>query len=139
LEASIAAVALPGVDFPRERQRIEDLAMVGYLRPGVFHQAEFVIEEADIKVRVVNDELGVFHKVEKLVDDFVETGFGLELGAADAVHRDGAFIDVTVRIQKTVKLAARQAAIDHFEATDLDDAVALGRGKARGYLESSLR
>jgi hypothetical protein len=99
----------------------------------MFHQLQFVIEEADVKVCVVDDEFGVFHKVEKLVDDLVEARLGLELGAADAVHRNGAFVDIAVRIQETVKLAARQAPVHHLDAADLDDTVALCRGEARGF------
>jgi hypothetical protein len=86
-----------------------------------------VVEEANVEVRVVDDEFGVFHKVEKLVNDLVETRLGLELGPADTVHRDGAFVDIAIRIQKTVKFAARQATIHHLDATDLDDTVALSR------------
>ena len=42
----------------------------------------------------------------------------------------GAFVDVTIRVQETVKLTPGQAAIHEFDATDFDDPVALRRGQA---------
>jgi hypothetical protein len=42
-------------------------------------------------------------------------------------------VNLTVGIQKTMKLAASRAAINEFDTADLDDAVAVARREARGF------
>jgi hypothetical protein len=49
------------------------------------------------------------------------------------VHALGAFFDIAVGLQVGVEIPSRQPPIDEFDTTDLNDAVALGDGKARGF------
>ena len=48
-----------------------------------------------------------------------------EIRATDSVNALGTFIDVAIRIQKSVIFTARQSSIDEFEATDFNYAVTL--------------
>ena len=69
-----------------------------------------MFKKADIEGRIVNDQFRVFDEGEKVIDDLGETGLGFEICAADAVDSFCALIDVSVRIQKAMKLASGQAA-----------------------------
>ena len=103
------------------------------LRLRVLHELELVLDEADIEVSVVDDQFATGDELEELVDDVAKVRLGVELRAADAVHGLGAFVNVALGIEEAVELAARDAAIDHLDAADLDDAVALRRREARGF------
>jgi hypothetical protein len=81
----------------------------------------------------VNHELGVFKKLEQLIDDLGESWCRLEVSATDAVHGFGTLVDFAIGIKKTVELAARQAAINELNAADLDDAVTVAGREARGF------
>jgi hypothetical protein len=49
------------------------------------------------------------------------------------VHALGSLVDIALGIQEAMVFTPRQSAVDHFEAADLDDAVALAGSKAGGF------
>jgi hypothetical protein len=48
------------------------------------------------------------------------------------VHGLGTHVDIAFGVQETVVFAARETPVDDLDATDLDNAVALRRGKTGG-------
>src|SRR5690606_21312462 len=70
---------------------------------------------------------------QEILGNVGKQGVTRELGAADAVHALRAGVDVALRVQETVELAAGAAAVHELYAADLDDAVAVRRGQAGGF------
>jgi hypothetical protein len=96
------------------------------------HQREFVLEKANVKVSVVDNQLGISDKRQKLVGTFCKSWRRLQVVEADAVHALCSLIDFPVRVNEYVILAAGKTPVDHFNTTDLDDPVALRRRQAGG-------
>ena len=79
---------------------------------------------------------------QKIIDDLGEARLVLEVCATETVHGFGTLIDVPLRIQETMKLAAREATIDQLDTADFDNTMPLcGRqtGRFRVEDEQSLR
>ena len=74
----------------------------------------------------MNHELGAAEKFQQLIDDLVKPWLIFEIRSANAVDALGTFVNVSIRIQKSMIFATRQASIDEFEATDFNNAVTLG-------------
>lgn len=96
-------------------------------------QAQFGIEKADVKCRVVNDQLGTADKVEKLGSDVGEVRLVLQKLATDAVHRLRTGINFTLGVEVAVKVVIGQAPVAHLDAGDFDDAVPEFVLKAGGF------
>ncbi len=87
----------------------------------------------NIKFGVMNDKFRAAEKLQQFVDDFGKSGCGVEILATNAVYVFRTFINIAIGVQETMKFPARQSSINKFETTDLDDAVPVGRGEARGF------
>ncbi len=107
--------------------------MFSNLRDRVIHELEFVFEETDIELRVVNDELAVPDELKKLVRNVREARLILEVSAAHAVYGFCALVNLAFGIQERVVVASREAAIHDLDATDLDNAVTLTGRKTGSF------
>jgi hypothetical protein len=132
LAERVQAVALPGMQAPRERQRVEHAADVGD-RPAGARERQLRVEEADVEFRIVDDELGALDEREELPRDVREARLrGQEL-AGDAVHGERRRLDLALGPQVALPGAAARPPVQELDAADLDDAVALGHLEARGF------
>ena len=73
----------------------------------------------------MNDELIVTDEVEKFAPDFGEERFVFEKRGRKAMHGLGFGGDIAGGIDEGMIFAAGRHPVQNFEATDLDDAVAL--------------
>src|SRR4029078_8259881 len=86
LAERIEAVALPGMQTARQRQRVEHLADLG--DGSRFAQArELGVEKSNVEWRVVNDELGAFDERDQLDGNLRKLGRLRDPREVDAVHR----------------------------------------------------
>ena len=129
----VQAVALPWMQTARHRQRVENGCVIRDLRLRVLHEHEFLLKKADIEGRVVNDQFCVFDEGQKVVNDLGKARLDFKIRPADAMHAFRALVNVAVRVQEAMKVAAGQATIHEFHAADFDNAVTLARGQARGF------
>src|SRR5699024_2956990 len=65
--------------------------------------------------------------------DFMEARLVLQLLQRDAVHLGGTGINVPLRMDVQMQVVARQPAVQQFDATDFNDAMALFRLQAGGF------
>src|SRR6516162_1883620 len=101
LAERIQAVALPGMQLARQRERIEHLT-----------------QRCD-----VDDELRAADEQQQLLGDLGKARLPVEIGARDAVYGERAVVDLAFRVQITMEGAAARAAVDELDTADLDDAV----------------
>ena len=112
--------------FARHQQGVEHRAVLGQVGAlGLAQQGEFVVEEADVERRVVDDQFRAVDEFEELIGHVLEARLADEVLVADAVHRDRAFVDLALRLQVDVEVPPGQAPADQLDATDFDDAVPL--------------
>ena len=133
LAKRIEAIALPGMQLASQRQCIQHGRMVLDFRLRVLHEPELMLEETHVETRVVNHEFSAVQILQQFIDDLGEPRRDFEILQADAVNTLSAFINIAIRVQKAMKFAPRQAAVNEFETADFDDAVALGRRQAGGF------
>ncbi|MNN47309.1 hypothetical protein D3C81_1617250 [compost metagenome] len=128
----VKGVALAGEHLPRFAQRIDHVAdMLAEGRHA--QQLEFHVEEAQVELRVVDDQFGICDEFADLVRDLGKAGLVGEELDRDAVDGDRAFVDVALRVDVEVQVAPRQAAVEQFHAADFDQAVAGGGIQAGGF------
>ena len=127
LAERIKAIALAGVQFARQRQRVQHRCMILDLRLRMLHETELMFQESDVETRVVNHELGTAQELQQVVDDLRKPRFDFEVLAADAVDALGTFVNIAIRVQEAMKFTPRQAPVYELDAADFDDAVALSR------------
>ena len=99
----------------------------------MLHEAELMLQETHVEARVVNHEFSSVQILQQIIDDLGEPRCDLQIFTADAVNALGPLVDITIRVQKAMKFAPRQSAVNEFDATDFDNAVALGRREAGGF------
>ena len=121
LAQRIEAVGAGRVAAPRQDEGIDD-AIEGERRPR--GALELGIDEAEVEGSVVGNERGVADEGEELVGDVLEQGFVLEELAGQAVHVDRIAVDVALRVEVAVELAAGGDAVDDLDAAELDQPVA---------------
>jgi hypothetical protein len=92
-----------------------------------------MVDETHIEGGIVDDEFSTLDVIEKIRGQIGEAWLVGEKFVADAMHLHGAGIDYTVRLQVLVIMTAGQSPAHQFHATDLDDAVTLGRRQAGGF------
>lgn len=130
----VKAVALPRVAFPGHHQGVEDAAVLRDVSAIVLpHQGEFVVDEANVERRVMDDQLRAFDELEELVGHFGETRLADEEFVGDAVDADRALVTFAIRLQVDVKVPARQAPTDQFDTADFNDPVTIGHRHAGGF------
>ena len=94
---------------------------------------EFVIEEADVEARVVDHQLGVAHEALEIGGHVGEARLvGQEL-VGDAMNGDGAGVDLALRVDIDVVVAAGELAVGELDAADLDHPVAVAPFEAGGF------
>ena len=106
---------------PRHGERIDDPA---HRYRSELETGQFVIEEIDIEIGVVDHERRVADEIHEVARELVKTRLVPEELGRDAMHLEGAFRHVAVGIEVGVPLAARGKPVDQLQATDLDDPVA---------------
>ena len=94
---------------------------------------QLTVQETHIERCVVNHQLRTFHVIEKLVDDLGNTRLVGKKFIGDAMHVDGAWIDFAIRIDIPARVIAGQSTTHEFNATDLDNAVAVLRLQPGGF------
>jgi hypothetical protein len=123
LAQRVEVVLLAGVQILGHPQGVADPVAYGVHR-GHVEQCEFGVQETDIERGVVDDQFGSAHEVEKLDGHIGKAWFVEQELPADAMHRQGAGIDITVRVQVAVEVPVGEPPIAHLDAGDLDDAMA---------------
>jgi hypothetical protein len=89
-----------------------------------------MIDERDVERRVVDDELGTSHEVEKIRSDLAEPGLVTQELRSEPVYLQRRFVARALRIDVSVEMVAREPPVDEFDAGDFDDAMAGCRVKA---------
>ena len=99
----------------------------------IFSNRRGGITEADIEIRVMNDEFRAADKFQKFVDDFGKPRRYLEILTTDAMHALCALVDLAIGIQKAMKIPTRESPINELEAADFDNTVPMTRGEPCGF------
>ncbi len=134
LAQRIQTVALSRMSLAGHQQRIEHRAVIGDVGPILLpQQREFVVDEADIERRVVNDQLRALDELEEFIGHVTKARLVDQKLVGDAVNRDGPLIHFPVRLQIDVVVPPGELAPDDFHTADLDDPVTIGDRHACGF------
>jgi hypothetical protein len=125
LTQGIKIIALPRVLVPRHLQRIHDTANSIERADGGLQPIQFGIDKAHIKGRVMDYQLGASHKLHKLRCNLAKSRFASQKLLRDAVHFQGAGVDVPLRLDVLVIVAAGYAPVDELNASNFDNAMTL--------------
>ena len=128
----IEARLLPRPALARERQRVDDRAPRGRDRRQACAR-ELHVEEAHVEGGVVRDDRGGVEDGEDLPRALVEAPEPDDVLVADAVDRGRAGGDRPLRIEAPFPDLSGRAPVAHLDERDLDQAVALAVGQARGF------
>ena len=107
--------------------------MAGFFQRRPVDPGEFGVEEANIKRRIVNDQFGILDKIQEFRRNLLEAWFVLEKLSADTVYSLRAGIDFPFGIKVVMEVAVCQAAVDHLDTANFDDAVSEFVFKAGGF------
>ena len=72
----------------------------------VMYARQLSIQKTNIKWRVMDDDLCIFDKGQKLLGNMFKKWFVLQKFIADAMYFDGVFMDIAVRVEVTMKSVA---------------------------------
>ena len=97
------------------------------------HQGKFVVDEANVERRVVDDQLCALDELEELVGDFGKARLANEEFVGNTVHTYRTLVALAIRLQINVEMPARQAPTDQFDATDFNVPVSIGHRHAGGF------
>jgi len=100
---------------------------------GLPDQGKFIIQKADVKRGVMNDQLRAFDEVKKLISNFCKAGLAHQKLVGNAVNANCALVTLTIRLQIHVKMPTGQTAAHQLDATDLDYPVAIGNRHTGGF------
>ena len=133
LRERIKIVSLARMHSPSERERIETATA----RPNVVRHAidasEFMVDKRDIEVRVVNDEFGTIDEREELLGHIGEYRLVRQIPILDAMHLGCCDIYLSLGIDISLKHILGGAAVDEFDAADLNDAMTRRGIQSRGF------
>src|SRR5690606_24257672 len=130
----VQAVALAGMAVTGHQQGVEHRAMLGDISlVRLTDQGELIVDETDVKRGVVDDQLRALDEFEELIRHFAETRLAHQKLIGDAVNADRTFIAFAIRLQVNVEMPAGQTTANQFDATDLDNPVAIGDRHAGGF------
>jgi hypothetical protein len=96
-------------------------------------QGKFVIEEADVERRVMDDQFGVFDKFQKGFNYCAEQWLVGEEFIADTVYGESSGFHFTLGIEVDVQMATGMLAVHQFDTPELDDSVPLRRIESGGF------
>ncbi len=85
---------------------------------------ELGIEKPNVKWRIVDDDFGAADVVAQFRCDFRKFRLVAQEFGGQAVHCKRPLFRVAFRIDVTVKVVAGQSAVNQFDATDFNDAIA---------------
>src|SRR5579859_8167676 len=126
LAERVEAVALAWMTLACERQRVDDRTERAQQdRILALEQREFALEKGNVESGVVNDQLAAANEGQQLTGDVGEFRLLGQPLARQPVHGQRAIFDIALRIEETVEIAAGGAAIEQFDAADLDDAMTI--------------
>ncbi len=129
----VEAVALPGMQLPSERQRVEHAPLARHRAADRRQACQLSVEETDVEGRVVDHELGILDELEELASHVREARLRGEELVGDAVHGERAGVHFAIRAEVAMEAAPGHAPVAHLDAADLDDAVALRDLEAGGF------
>ena len=92
-----------------------------------------MVNKADIKRRVMDNQLGPFNKRPELICDLGKDRFISHFGIVNAVYRDHFRVDVALWVDVLVIGAPGKASINHLDGTDLYQSVAIFGVNAGGF------
>jgi hypothetical protein len=121
----VETVALAGMQLTCKRQCVENHRVFRDNGQRMFHQPHLVLQEPDVEFGIVDYKFRIPDKFEQVVNDSRKKRLAFQVLATDAMHSLCAFVDISFRIDETVKFTPRQPSIDDFNATDFDDAMPL--------------
>ncbi len=118
----------------RQQQGVEDGAVLRNVRAVLLaQQGKFVVDEANVERRVMDDQGGALDELEELFGDIAKARLADQEGIGDAVDVDGALVTLAVRLQVDVEVPPGQAPADDLDTADLDDPVAFADRHTRGF------
>ncbi len=92
-----------------------------------------MVEELHVEAGIVNDQLVLTDEIQKLLRDVAENGFVAQKLVAKPVNLEGGGGHGPLRIDILMIGAAGRHVVKKFDCPDLDDPVAFGRLKPRGF------
>src|SRR5690554_1060835 len=117
---------------PGDGQRVDDAAVVSGF-PDRLEARKLGVHEADVKSRVMYNQLRTLDKLKKFIGNFGEPGFVCQKLIGDAVNGDSFGLNLPFWIDVDVVISARQFTFNDFNAANLDNAVAVVRVDTRGF------
>ena len=86
---------------------------------------QFRVQEADVERGIVYHQLGTAHEIEEFRGYLRKQGLVGEEFTGDAMHFDGALVNVALGIDIAVEVVPGQAPVHQFDTADFNDPVAL--------------
>src|SRR5690606_14008880 len=122
-----------GVLAPRQRQGLQNRAVV--FNPGVLaaEQFELMIDKAHVKRGIMSQLLGAAHEFHELVHERRKHWFVRQVLVTDTVYRQRLFVHFAVRLDVLVVIALGNPAINNLNAPDLNDAVPFAGIQTGGF------
>ena len=102
-------------------------------RPTLIEKLQLVVNKTNVKRRIMDNDLGVPNKVDKIGRDVAKTRLVREELIADTVNVQSSWVDASIGLQILMKAALRQATVDNFPATNLNNPMALQRIEPSGF------
>jgi hypothetical protein len=81
----------------------------------------------------VHDQLGTIDEFKQLVHDLSEFSFVLKKFGGYSMHLQGAFLDLTIRIEIMMEATSCQSPAHHFHRSDFDDSMTELRLESRRF------
>src|SRR5262245_21628948 len=132
LAQRVQAVALARVQVLRHAQRVHhDRAVFGD-RLQV-REIELPVEESDVERRVVDDELGAGHVIEKFGGHVAEPGLVAQEFVSEPVDLESAALALALGVEIALKIVAGKAPVHELDPGNLDDPVAQLWLQTRGF------
>ena len=129
----IEAILLAGMSLPGEEQGIQYRAILLQPAPTLIEKLQLVVNKTNVKRRIMDNDLGVPNKVDKIGRDVAKTRLVREELIADTVNVQSSWVDASIGLQILMKAALRQATVDNFPATNLNNPMALQRIEPSGF------
>src|SRR3990172_13053516 len=115
-----------------EFQRIDDRGALPLDRRQL-EQCKLLVQKFNVESGVVDDEFRDAHIVQKFGSDLPKLGLVLQKLAGDAVDLQRAVFALALGVNVAVEMVAGQAAVQDFDAAELDDAVPEPRVQSRRF------
>ena len=82
---------------------------------------------------VVDDDFGTLHIIQNFLNHGSKFGFVAQEFVADAMNLEGIFVAIAAGVEIEMQVVASELAVDQFNTTQLDNAVATLSREARGF------